>query len=116
MYCRECGTENKESAAFCINCSAPLKPQAVAKKVQDECFGPAQEDRMRQAGDVCFVLPYGGAILGAFFGFLVILFGFSLIYRVNFWTWILPYVSIVVGSLIVLVTVIGVYRYRQFSK
>ncbi|MHA2060078.1 MAG: zinc-ribbon domain-containing protein [Candidatus Ranarchaeia archaeon] len=120
MYCRECGTKNADNAKECLNCSAPLRSviarRTVTKRPQDECFGPGEEDRMRQSGEQCFALPYSGGIFGAFFGFLIILFGISLIYRVNFWTTILPYVAIIAGSLIILTTLIGLYRYQKKSQ
>lgn len=32
MFCRRCGTQNKEGASFCCNCGAPMKTMENVKK------------------------------------------------------------------------------------
>lgn len=35
MYCRKCGTENPESARYCLNCGEPLAANAAPRTYHD---------------------------------------------------------------------------------
>ena len=78
VYCQKCGTKNEDNADFCSNCGAnlntgtPVSHRHERKKVEEDCFG----------------LPNGGAIAGIILGILILLWGTTLMFDidfVNFW-------------------------------
>ena len=72
VYCTKCGTKNEDNAEVCVKCSQPLNlPSDVkrTRRAESTCF----RSRERHVEDECFGLPYGGAIAGIIFGFVIIL-------------------------------------------
>ncbi len=84
VYCKECGTNNDDTADNCSNCGASLRSRSTSRRAgRDECFG----------------LPQGGSIFGIIIGIVIILAGVQ-----SLMGWDLdfgPYMIIVVGILIV---------------
>lgn len=115
--CQKCGAKNAEDSDFCTTCGAKLqqaKPKAAA--IGEEIGRKAQAwgERMHQRSEEeCFGLPGGGAICGAIFGLLIIVFGLSIVFTWPFWWLIGPLMVIIVGLLIV---VASIYAYRTSTK
>jgi hypothetical protein len=67
VYCPKCGTQNEDTAEYCVKCGANLQTGTYAsrryerRKMEKECFG----------------LPHGGAIFGLVIGVIILLWGFS---------------------------------------
>jgi len=65
VYCSKCGTQNEDTAEYCVKCGANLQTGTYAarryerKKAEQECFG----------------LPHGGAIVGLSIGVIILLWG-----------------------------------------
>ncbi|MHA2163946.1 MAG: zinc-ribbon domain-containing protein [Candidatus Thorarchaeota archaeon] len=97
VYCKECGTNNDDTAVTCSNCGVSLHSRTSASRRagRDECFGSS-----RRAGqDECFGLPQGGTIVGIIIGIIIILTGIQSLmgWNLDFG----PYMIILVGILIV---------------
>ena len=96
VYCKECGTNNDDTADNCSNCGVSLSSQIRTPRRTggNECFGTS-----RQAGrDECFGLPQGGTIVGIIIGIIIILTGIQSLmgWNLDFG----PYMIILVGILI----------------
>ena len=67
VYCSKCGTQNEDTAQYCVKCGANLQTGTYEsrryerKKMESECFG----------------LPHGGAIFGLVIGIIILLWGIS---------------------------------------
>jgi uncharacterized membrane protein len=117
VNCQQCGAKNAEDSDFCTKCGVKLelaKPKIAAK---GEEIGRKAEEWGRRMGEraeeECFGLPGGGAICGAVFGILIILFGLSIVLAWPFWFLIAPLTVIIIGVLIV---VASIYAYRASAK
>ncbi len=84
VYCKECGTNNDDSADNCSNCGASLSSQIRTPR--------------RAGRNECFGLPQGGTIAGIIIGILIILAGIQSLmgWNLDFG----PYMIILVGILI----------------
>jgi len=104
VTCSKCGTKNIDDAKFCVNCGATLYMLEDENKRGGNCFG--QQGRRPQ--DECFGLPHGGAIIGLFFGLMIIIFGLG-----NLFGWRIdwgPLAMIAFGVLIVVGAIYGLSR------
>jgi ribosomal protein L40E len=63
VYCTKCGAKNEEGAEYCSKCGANLE---VSKGKLE-----------KPAGEECFGLPHGGAIVGLIIGIIIIIVGLS---------------------------------------
>ena len=65
VYCPKCGTQNEDTAEYCVKCGANLQTGTYAsrryerRKMEKECFG----------------LPHGGAIFGLVIGVIILIWG-----------------------------------------
>ena len=96
VYCKECGTNNDDTAELCSNCGASLRSRISTSRraERNECFGTS-----RRAGrDECFGLPKGGSIFGIIIGIVIILVGAQSLmgWNIEFG----PFMIIIVGILI----------------
>jgi uncharacterized membrane protein YvbJ len=95
VYCPKCGTQNDDSADFCVKCGASLQTGTVSSRRRER----------RKAEQECFGLPHGGAIAGIVLGAIILLWGVSMLLQqtgviaetFEFWYIII----IVIGILIV---------------
>ncbi len=108
VYCSKCGAKNEDDAKVCIGCGVSLyAPRRVAKRREDECFGPRREKRVEEE---CFGLPYGGAIVGIIFGIIVLVLGFAWLAEIDIWSYIGPLFVIMIGVLIIAGVAYGASR------
>ena len=95
VYCKECGTNNDDTADNCSNCGASLHSRITPRREgRNECFGSS----WREGQNECFGLPQGGTIAGIIIGILIILSGIQSLMDWNFDLG--PYMIILVGILI----------------
>jgi uncharacterized membrane protein YvbJ len=95
VYCPKCGTQNEDTADFCVKCGASLQTGTVASRRHER----------RKAEQECFGLPHGGAIAGIVLGVLILIWGATMLLQqagyisqtINFWYIII----IIIGILIV---------------
>jgi len=96
VYCKECGTNNDDTAVTCSNCGKSLSSQirSTRRAGRNECFG----------------LPQGGTIVGIIIGIIIILAGIQSLmgWNLDFG----PYMIILVGILIAA----GAYYQMNKSK
>lgn len=95
VYCPKCGTQNDDTADFCVKCGASLQTSTVSSRRRER----------RKAEQECFGLPHGGAIAGIVFGVIILIWGLTTLLQqmgyiaATFEFWYL--IIIVVGVLIV---------------
>ena len=79
----------------------------------DTCFGePERHGPLLQRE--CFGLPYGGAIIGIFFGALIVIGGVSMLLGLDLGEYIGPIVVVAIGILIIAGALYGLtYRRRR---
>ncbi len=65
VYCPKCGTQNEDTAQFCIKCGANLKTGTYESRYRER----------RRAEGECFGLPNGGAIVGLAIGLIIVIWG-----------------------------------------
>jgi hypothetical protein len=65
VYCPKCGTQNEDTAEFCVKCGANLQTGTYASRRYER----------RRAEQECFGLPHGGAIVGLAIGVIILLWG-----------------------------------------
>ena len=96
VYCKECGTNNDDTAVNCSNCGESLSTQirSPRRAGRNECFGSSRQEGQNE----CFGLPQGGTIVGIIIGILIILAGIQSLMDWNFDLG--PYMIILVGILI----------------
>lgn len=110
VYCTKCGTKNDDVAELCSNCKAPLKVTASKRRrSQGGCFGSDEGDRHE---DECFGLPYGGAIAGIIFGFIIVIIGLAIISGLSIWNYLWPLLIVILGILIIAGALYGMGRGR----
>jgi len=83
VYCTKCGAENKDEAKYCVKCGGPL-------------WGEGREKEEREEREMCFGAPIPRSYWGIFIGLIIILWGFSMLLRVEAW----PLIIIALGILI----------------
>jgi len=106
VYCPKCGTQNEDTADFCVKCGASLQTGTVASRGYER----------RKAEHECFGLPHGGAIAGIVIGAIILLWGVSMLLQqtgviaqtIDVW-WIFV---IVIGILIVAGAIYKITRPR----
>jgi len=117
VNCQKCGAKNAEDSDFCTTCGAKLpiaKPKATARGEEIGRKGEEWGQRMgARPEEECFGLPGGGAICGAIFGLLIVLFGLSIVFHWPFWFLIGPLTVIIIGALIVAASL---YAYRRSAS
>jgi uncharacterized membrane protein YvbJ len=96
VYCTKCGTKNEDDAKFCIKCREPLNASRSVKR-----------ERRRKESE-CFGLPYGGSIAGLVIGFIIILWGISAIFGIDFPLWAI--IIIIFGTLMVVGAIYTISR------
>ena len=74
VYCQKCGTKNEDNSDFCSKCGANL--QTGMYHSQKETREKAEQD--------CFGLPHGGIIAGIIIGVLIIIFGITMMFGIDF--------------------------------
>jgi uncharacterized membrane protein YvbJ len=102
VYCQKCGTKNEDDSEFCSKCGTDLNPDKQNKRERSDY------DRYRNE---CFGVPYGGLIVGLFFGALLILIGISSIIGYDIWKYFGTIILVLVGIMIILGAIFG-YRRR----
>ena len=106
VYCTKCGTKNDDTAEFCTNCKASLKTTVLKRRrTQSGCFG--EGDRHE---DECFGLPYGGAIAGIIFGFIIVIIGLAILSGLSIWNYLWPLLIVILGILIIAGALYGMGR------
>ena len=107
VYCPKCGTQNEDTAEYCVKCGANLQTGTNASrryergKMERECFG----------------LPHGGAIVGLAIGVIVLLWGIFTLARQMGWIpqtpelWFI--VIIIFGVLLIVGAVYGMTRRKS---
>lgn len=65
VYCPKCGTQNEDTAEYCVKCGANLQTGTSASRAAER----------RRAGKECFGLPHGGAIVGLAIGVIILIWG-----------------------------------------
>ncbi len=106
VYCSKCGTQNEDTAEYCVKCGANLRTGTYAsrtyerKKMEKECFG----------------LPHGGAIVGLAIGIIIVLWGLSTLAHQMGWItqsfdlwWI---VIIIFGVLLIAGAIYGMNKHK----
>ena len=92
----------------CSNCKAPLKVSASKRRrSQGECFGSGGGNRHE---DECFGLPYGGAIAGIIFGFIIVIIGLAILSGLSIWNYLWPLLIVILGILIIAGALYGMGR------
>ena len=108
VYCKECGTNNDDTAVNCANCGESLSSQirSPRRAGRNECFGSSRQEGQNE----CFGLPQGGTIVGIIIGIIIILAGIQSLmgWNLDFG----PYMIILVGILIAA----GAYYQMNKSK
>ena len=101
VYCQKCGTKNDENADYCAKCGANLQTgsyvsqRRVRKKTEEDCFG----------------LPNGGAIGGIVLGLIILLWGLTFMFEIDFPFW--PVILVIFGMLMLLG---AIYRLTRSKK
>jgi uncharacterized integral membrane protein len=89
---------------MCTQCGAALnKVREKRTHSRDGCFEPKVEAS-------CFELPYGGAMAGVIFGILIVIVGITVFLGQSVWSWVWPFLIIVLGCLIIAGVLYGMRR------
>jgi hypothetical protein len=102
VYCTKCGTKNEDDATNCVNCNEPLMKDARAVRQE-------RHERRRQESE-CFGLPHGGSIAGLVLGLLIILWGVTSVFGIDFPLWAI--LIIIFGTLMVAGALYSISRKR----
>ena len=106
-FCSKCGTENLDSAKYCVKCGSKLSrtfEKSLEKRIEEgaEEFGKRAEAWGESFGkrteEDCFGLPHGGTIFGIILGLIIILVGITSIAGIDLEFW--PLLIIIFGLLI----------------
>ncbi len=107
VYCPKCGTQNENTAEFCVKCGANLQTGTYASR---------RYERRRMEHE-CFGLPHGGAIVGLAIGVIVLLWGIATMAQQMGWITETPslwfIVIIIFGVLLIVGAVYGMSRRRS---
>ena len=107
VYCPKCGTQNEDTAEYCVKCGANLQTGTYTsrryerKKMEQECFG----------------LPHGGAIFGLVIGVIILIWGIFTLAR-EIWGTAIPnnlwfIVLIIFGVLLIAGAIYGMSRRKS---
>jgi uncharacterized membrane protein YvbJ len=77
MFCQKCGKENKEGAAFCNACGAPLIPVITSSK--DKVIQAKVKTKRDQIEGISQTGPILACLVGLLFLFLGFLFNFLIL-------------------------------------
>jgi len=107
VFCSKCGTNNDDSAEYCVKCGSKLKV-SMEKSLEERIEKGAEEFGKRaeawgenfgkSAEQECFGLPHGGTIFGLIIGLIIILVGVTSLAGVDIDFW--PLIIIIFGLLI----------------
>jgi uncharacterized membrane protein YvbJ len=107
VFCSKCGTNNDDSAEYCVKCGSKLKV-SMEKSFEERIEKGAEEFGKRaeawgenfgkRAEQECFGLPHGGTIFGLIIGLIIILVGVTSLAGVDIDFW--PLIIIIFGLLI----------------
>ncbi|MCW4044325.1 MAG: zinc-ribbon domain-containing protein [Candidatus Bathyarchaeota archaeon] len=104
VYCSKCGTQNEDTAEYCVKCGANLQTGTSATRRYER----------RKAEQECFGLPHGGAIVGLAIGIIVLLWGFTTMAHQMGWITRTPdlwfIILIIFGVLLIAGAVYGMTR------
>jgi len=89
VYCTKCGTKNEEDTVLCVNCKEPLGSSQTVR-----------HERRRKESE-CFGLPHGGSIAGLVIGFIIILWGVTSVFDIDFGSYLWAVVIVIFGTLMV---------------
>jgi uncharacterized membrane protein YvbJ len=107
VYCTKCGTQNEDTAEFCVKCGANLQTGTYASR---------RYERRRMEHE-CFGLPHGGAIVGLAIGVIVLLWGIATMAQQMGWITETPslwfIVIIIFGVLLIVGAVYGMSRKKS---
>jgi len=93
VYCTKCGAENKDDAQYCIKCGAPLWGERRERERAEK-----HEKEEREEREMCFGAPVPRSFWGIFIGVIIILWGLSMLLRIEAW----PLIVIALGILILI--------------
>ncbi|MCW4054571.1 MAG: zinc-ribbon domain-containing protein [Candidatus Bathyarchaeota archaeon] len=107
VYCPKCGTQNDDSAEFCVKCGASMQTGTIFSRRRER----------RRAEQECFGLPHGGAIAGIVFGIIILIWGITMLLQqtgiiaatIEFWYVII----IIIGILIVAGAIYNISRSQE---
>ena len=104
VYCPKCGTQNEDTAEFCLKCGANLQTGTYASR---------RLERIR-AEQECFGLPHGGAIVALAIGIIVLIWVFFQLANAMHWissTSDLGFIALIVfGVLLIAGAAYGITR------
>lgn len=100
-YCQKCGTKNDENAEYCSRCGANLQTGTYV----------SQKRARKKAEQDCFGLPNGGAIAGIIIGLLILLWGSTMLFDIDFPFW---YVILIIFGVLMLLG--AIYRLSRPKK
>jgi len=107
VYCPKCGTQNEDTAEYCVKCGANLQTGTYASRKYER----------RRMEHECFGLPHGGAIAGLVIGVIILLWGISTLAHQMGWmtqTFDLWYIVIIIfGVLLIVGAVYGMSRRKS---
>ena len=107
VYCPKCGTQNEDTAEYCVKCGANLQTGTYASR----------RDERRRMEHECFGLPHGGAIAGLVIGIIILIWGLSTMAHTMGWmtqTFDLWYIVIIIfGVLLIAGAIYGMSRRKS---
>jgi len=107
VYCPKCGTQNEDTAEYCVKCGANLQTGTYASRKYER----------RRMEHECFGLPHGGAIAGLVIGVIILLWGISTLAHQMGWmtqTFDLWYIVIIIfGVLLIAGAIYGMRRSKS---
>jgi uncharacterized membrane protein YvbJ len=107
VYCSKCGTQNEDTAEYCVKCGANLQTGTYASR---------RYERRRMEHE-CFGLPHGGAIVGLAIGIIILIWGIFTLADAMKWIEQTPslgfIVLIIFGVLLIVGAVYGMTRRKS---
>jgi len=110
VYCPKCGTQNEDTAEYCVKCGANLQTGTYASRMHER-------KRMEKE---CFGLPHGGAIFGLVIGIIILIWGIFTLARQMNWVSETPelwfVILIIFGVLLIAGAIYGIRRSKSPPK